>query len=56
MNRAFNAKTALNVGATGCVNFNTRTVMIIARIASKNVSNLFVFMNIPLYFLINKLH
>ena len=40
------------VGAVGGVNFKTSTVMIIAKIASKNVSNRFVFINIPLYFLI----
>ena len=53
---AFNDKNASTVGAPGGVNFKTRTVMIIAKIASKNVSNLFVFIIIPLYLLINKPH
>ena len=52
MNLAFKTRIAFNVGALGCANFITRIVMMIAKIASKNVSNLFVFINIPLYFLI----
>ena len=54
MNLAFKSRNASNVGTAGSGNFNTRTVIIIAKIASKNVSNLFVFITIPLYFLIYK--
>lgn len=40
----FNCKMAPMVGVVGCGIFKTRTVMIIAIIASKNVSNLVVSM------------
>ena len=37
-------KRPFKVGEDGCESFNTKTVIIIANIASKNVSNLFVCM------------
>jgi hypothetical protein len=41
----FNSKNASGVGAVGWGIFKTKTVIMMAKIASKNVSNLFVCMN-----------